>query len=1068
MNHISCVLMRWLIGLTIVGSTQITVAAEELVTNGNFGAFIPFPFPGPARDIVMPTSSGWQIQVNGQNTSDVKIYNKNAGCTPESCVGAQKAIFQCTTFPAGANSFPNFYTQTLAKKLLPNTRYRLSYVAFTDNTLPVQSIGVVGAYLSLNDASFAQLHSVQMFPKFASLDSLDVAKLLAQPTVVEFVTPVSADTMNNPVNLSLYSTSASTLGSRACIGKISLTEVAAPLPNAVKVAVNGFGYAAHGPKIATLVLPSGTPNASGYRAVLMQGNAVASLKMVVTESGYQPAPPSTSFFPYPLNIGPVAVDPDSGDFTATLDFSNFSPASEVTTKIKRKFPFATTLQTTTATLAVTPEDYWIKITNANGVEIAQSPKFKMIGSGGWAYGSNSLIKADALNALKSQRSGARVPYMVTGNHIPGRNFGSFDQHAASHEPDIATCWVGRDENGVETSKDLHGNDWGNSGAGCVANGAKKTFDVTGGWYDAADHGKYVVNGASALWTLQNQIERLQNNGKLVQFPGLMDEAKFEMAWLLKMQVPEGMVMKVPLGNQDKIQEGPVFGPNGAPGVYQVDLTGQPMLPTAPGAVDFGGGKIPRLRIKLQLSEVDVGGMVFQSVHDQNWTGIPQDPSTDTQPRVLRYPTTAATLGFAAVAAQCSRIWKSVDANFATQCLNAATKAFKKAKSFRAGTDDATIAKNSDILAYEFSNKNWAAVDPSGTTEANKKNGALLKNGFAENPMFNGGGAYGDLRIGDEFYWAGAELTLAMAAQGTPDNEYLTYGTSVGVINGNDPYGQYSTCVQLKQPIQCYGWIYGFDWQNVSALGTLSLLTYDKGRLADSEAKRNLTNFANDLVAETNRQAYRFPKKVDTRNSSAFESSRDFHHEWGSNGNVLNRAIILAAAADQESEPLKKAPYVNAVVSSMDYLLGRNTSGVSYISGYGSNAAYHPHHRWYANAADLSKPQVPPGYLMGGPNSRDIPALRANASRYETPAQALYGQTHGDPSAVVGGISDISQRYFEENVVSKCVNETGIYGAVYLMQKCYADDYRSFATNEVAVNWNASLIWVTQFLSETYW
>ena len=30
-----------------------------------------------------------------------------------------------------------------------------------------------------------------------------------------------------------------------------------------------------------------------------------------------------------------------------------------------------------------------------------------------------------------------------------------------------------------------------------------TIDVTGGWYDAGDHGKYVVNGGVSLWTLMN-------------------------------------------------------------------------------------------------------------------------------------------------------------------------------------------------------------------------------------------------------------------------------------------------------------------------------------------------------------------------------------------------------------------------------------------------------------------------------------------------------------------------------------------------------------------------------------
>ena len=34
-----------------------------------------------------------------------------------------------------------------------------------------------------------------------------------------------------------------------------------------------------------------------------------------------------------------------------------------------------------------------------------------------------------------------------------------------------------------------------------------TLDVSRGWYDAGDHGKYVVNGGIAVWTLLNFYER---------------------------------------------------------------------------------------------------------------------------------------------------------------------------------------------------------------------------------------------------------------------------------------------------------------------------------------------------------------------------------------------------------------------------------------------------------------------------------------------------------------------------------------------------------------------------------
>ena len=31
------------------------------------------------------------------------------------------------------------------------------------------------------------------------------------------------------------------------------------------------------------------------------------------------------------------------------------------------------------------------------------------------------------------------------------------------------------------------------------------IDCVGGWYDAGDHGKYVVNGGISVWTLQNMF-----------------------------------------------------------------------------------------------------------------------------------------------------------------------------------------------------------------------------------------------------------------------------------------------------------------------------------------------------------------------------------------------------------------------------------------------------------------------------------------------------------------------------------------------------------------------------------
>ncbi len=156
------------------------------------------------------------------------------------------------------------------------------------------------------------------------------------------------------------------------------------------------------------------------------------------------------------------------------------------------------------------------------------------------------------------------------------------------------------------------------------------LDVSGGWYDAGDHGKYVVDSGFAVWMLQNQYETLARFGATARDfadgtmniperkngrPDLLDEARFNLEFMLRMQVPAG----------------------------------QPLA-----------------------------GMAHLKVHDNRWTPIPTLPDQDTTPRYLRPPTTAATLNLAAAAAQAARIWRTFDPPFAARCLIAAETAFAAA------------------------------------------------------------------------------------------------------------------------------------------------------------------------------------------------------------------------------------------------------------------------------------------------------------------------------------------------------------------------------------------------------
>ena len=158
-----------------------------------------------------------------------------------------------------------------------------------------------------------------------------------------------------------------------------------------------------------------------------------------------------------------------------------------------------------------------------------------------------------------------------------------------------------------------------------------TLDVTGGWYDAGDHGKYVVNGGIAVYQLLSIYERSltaptatrgafddgtmaipeSNNG----VPDVLDEARWELEWMLKMQVPAGE---------------------------------------------------------------ELAGMVHHKVQDDGWTGLPLLPSDDPKPRELHRPSTAATLNLAAVAAQGSRLFAEFDPEFSSTLLTAARTAWAAA------------------------------------------------------------------------------------------------------------------------------------------------------------------------------------------------------------------------------------------------------------------------------------------------------------------------------------------------------------------------------------------------------
>ncbi len=464
---------------------------------------------------------------------------------------------------------------------------------------------------------------------------------------------------------------------------------------------------------------------------------------------------------------------------------------------------------------------------------------------------------DALQFFYHQRSGIPIEAKYVGNQYA---------HPAGHL-------------GVPPNQ-------GDTKVACFANSCDYSRDVRGGWYDAGDQGKYVVNGGIAVWQLVNAYERAQgcgarsmrdgtgqiperNNGA----PDILDEARWEQEFLLRMQVPEGKPYH---------------------------------------------------------------GMAFHRVHDDNWTMIPMAPDQDPQLRHIHPPSTAATLNLAATAAQCGRVWQRWDPRFAQRCLSAAERAW------------AAAIANPDVYTF---------VPTSG------------------------GGDYADENLSDEFYWAAAELFVT-----TGKKEYREFVVA-------SPH--FATKGIPSQ---------GFTWRDTSGLGdlTLAFVPNQLSRQHQNGLRSAIAGHADRLIEMMRIQGYPIPYLPEDRK-----------YWWGSNSQVLNQTILLAAAHDITGE----RKYSDAAFEAIDYILGRNGMNQSYVTGYGSRFSQNQHHRFWAHQTDATFPRAPNGALAGGPNN--------------------FLQ---DPTA--------------KALLSGCAPH-----------KCYVDDINSYSTNEVAINWNSALVWVAAWLAE---
>ena len=199
-------------------------------------------------------------------------------------------------------------------------------------------------------------------------------------------------------------------------------------------------------------------------------------------------------------------------------------------------------------------------------------------------------------------------------------------------------------------------------------------------------------------------------------------------------------------------------------------------------------------------------------------------------------------------------------------------------------------------------------------------------GFA-NPEGCNTGLYEEDADVDNRFWAAAELYNA-----TGDKKY--YRDMKGLLGADFS-------------------VTALGYGSVGGLGALAYLLGENNR--DTDLYRYLKN------SFINRAEY-FKIVVDESGYSAAMNPGNFI--WGSNMEILKHAMVFVIA-DYLEKGERFAPYASA---QLDYLMGVNAVGYSYVTGCGENAYKNPHLR--PAAVDGIEESIP-GMVSGGPNRHPV-------------------------------------------------------------------------------------------------
>ena len=210
-----------------------------------------------------------------------------------------------------------------------------------------------------------------------------------------------------------------------------------------------------------------------------------------------------------------------------------------------------------------------------------------------------------------------------------------------------------------------------------------------------------------------------------------------------------------------------------------------------------------------------------------------------------------------------------------------------------------------------------------------------------------------------------------------------------------------------------------SWGYVAPLGIFQWIQYEKRLLAEkhlwgdlpfrfgiNEEEQKIIDRCKELLLEY------CNKSLEEAEGSCYNSAygnkpEDFR--WGCASSFCDQAICFLYAYEITGD----RKYADNAFRNVNYVLGQNATGYCYVTGFGTKSPMYPHSR-LCHSDGIEEPI--PGLLVGGPNpgQQDI----AGVGRY-----------HSD-----------------------------------FPDESYEDVMPSYASNEIAINWNASLVAVTSWLA----